>query len=304
MIDLIYLLLKPLLPWFDIAGLIEISIVEPQFICLEIEDRGYIRKEAPDLTYDYWEKTLFALANVNGVYFDVFNQPKLSIILPGEHRLEAMLGNHVDKKISISIRMKKFNQKKITDFGINSELADWLIGTVQQGCNCVISGGTSSGKTTFLNTLLSYIPASKRILTVEDTRELFFKNNDFSCHYILNRNEKNTNIGYQEVIDHIVRSRPDVLIVGEISVANAYAVLRLLNSGHRGFFCTIHANDASSAIQWAFPQNVQLSGIEPAHVVGWLTNALDLVVQLGSQPKVKYVKEIYEPKCNKVIYSA
>ena len=81
----------------------------------------------------------------------------------------------------------------------------------------MVSGGTSSGKTTFLNTLLSYIPRSKRILAVEDTYELNIGHYD-KVNYIISRNEANPTINYPQIIDHLVRSRPDLIVCDEISV--------------------------------------------------------------------------------------
>jgi type IV secretory pathway ATPase VirB11/archaellum biosynthesis ATPase len=291
-----------LIEWINFPNLIEFNVVEPKWICLEIDEIGYIKKEAPKLTFHYWQKLLFALANFHGIYFDMNKQPRLSVVLPGGHRMEAMLGTCVDKKISVSVRIRRNIRKRLTDFGITQELEHWLINMVKQGCNFIISGWTGSGKTTFLNTLISHIPRSSRILTVEDTREIFLESDDYSCQYIVSRNEKSTNIGYNEIIDHIVRSRPDILVVGEVSIGNAYPILRLLNSGHKGFLCTIHANSCRSAINWAFPQNIQLAGISPDNITNWLNNALDVVIQLGANIQTKFIKEIYSPKTDFMIY--
>ena len=116
---------------------------------------------------------------------------------------------------------------------LTGNLQQEIITMVHSGANIIISGGTSSGKTTFLNTLLQYVPEFKRILTVEDTYEINVKQRD-QVNYIISRNESNPTINYSQIIDHLVRSRPDLIVCGEISVSNAFPILRMLNSGHSG----------------------------------------------------------------------
>lgn len=291
---LIHILLKPLHKWIEVPGLIEINITKEKELCLEIAGQGYIQEQDDCLNYQYWNKLCFALANIAGFCFDEHTQPRLSTVLPGGHRFEAMLGPHVKNKISISIRIRNKQTKNLSDFGLTKSDASKLIEKVNNGCNCLVSGGTSSGKTTFLNTLIAYIPPSKRVLTVEDTPELYLPNFKNSVQYIVSRNEQQS-IGYNQIIDHVMRSRPDIIMVGEVSVYNAYPILRLLNSGHQGFFTTIHANSAKLAIEAAFAQNVQLAGLSSQNISPWLHQTVDLVIHLKAKKNNKHVQEIFSP---------
>ncbi|MBN9344453.1 MAG: Flp pilus assembly complex ATPase component TadA, partial [Holosporales bacterium] len=171
----------------------------------------------------------------------------------------------------------------------------------EEGANILISGGTSSGKTTFMNMLLQSIPKDKRILILEDTRELNVPHENH-VHYVVSRNEKNPTLDYPQMIDHLMRSRPDIILMGELSMANSYPILRLLNSGHAGFMCTLHANSCEAALSWAIPQNIAFSGHETKGVKEFLYEAVDLVIQLHRNDQGKrYVGELLFPKTQQII---
>lgn len=296
MSQVINTLIKPLEPYLYQDDVMELSIVDDSHICIERDSIGYEKIADSRLTFAYWENLCHVLANNNGVVFDAIKQPRLSAILPGGHRIEAMLGNNVDSKISVSIRVKRKKQREIQDFGLDNKIANALVKMVNDGCNCIISGGTSSGKTSFLNALLQHINRDKRVLTIEDAREVNLPDMQYSAQYIVSRNEQKATIGYPQMIDHLMRSRPDMVIIGEISVSNAFPALRLLNTGHKGFLCTIHANSPELALNGAFPQNIQMSGHETTNVSKWLRDMVDIVIQLKSGKHGKMVTEIYTPK--------
>ena len=254
------------------------------------------------------------------------NQPIVSTRLPGGHRFEAMLGKTViESGVSVSIRIKRNFRAGLDTFGVSSnarhllagrlnspvsspgirslagvpgDVAAWLAQSVAEGRNILISGGTSSGKTTLLNALVQSIPEDKRVLCVEDTREVdlpHIKNKNF---YVVSRNEANPNVGYGEVFDHMMRSHPQIIIAGELSIRNAYPALLLMNSGHRGFMCTMHANSARMALEEGFYQRITLSGraVIKRDLVEYLKSAIDLVIQCGPGPDGKRrVLEIWEP---------
>ncbi len=271
--------LQPLERYLTVPDLIEVSVVKPGEVKLEIAGQGYITEPAPELTSSYWELLCHALANERGLYFDAIKQPRLSVMLPAGHRFEALLGSHVDAGISVSIRLKRSLALTLEQFGLSGSNKDRLLVLLQQGANILISGGTSSGKTTFMNQLVHYILPEKRLLVVEDTREMHVPHSNCS-YYLLSRNEDTPVMDYPRMIDHIVRSRPDMIIMGELSMANAYPILRLLNSGHAGFMCTLHANTPDSALSWAIPQNVAFAGYQLSGVKEFLYEAVDLVLQL------------------------
>jgi Flp pilus assembly CpaF family ATPase len=294
-------LLSPLTPYLDDPDILECSVIRAGEVHLEKEGAGYCTLKAPQLTYSYWETLCHGLANHHGLYFHVLKQPRLSVMLPGGHRFEALLGSTVESSLSISIRMKRSLLVPLEDFGLKGDLKEEIVALIQRGANILISGGTSSGKTTFMNRLIQEIPSHKRVLVVEDTRELFVPQENHQ-YYVISRNEGAPVIDYAHLIDHLMRSRPDVILMGELSMNNAYPLLRLLNSGHAGFLCTLHANSPDLALSWAIPQNISFSGYSVGGVKEFLYEAVDAVIQLHKQDNgTRGISEILFPKESKTL---
>lgn len=293
--------LAPLIPYLKDEDLMECSIIKPGELRLEKAGQGFIPISTPELDLSYWETLCHVLANHWGLAFDPITQPRLSVMLPGGHRFEAMMGANVESKLSVSIRMRRYLKLSFEDYGLNLEHETMITSLIEEGANILISGGTSSGKTTLMNRLLQAIPQNRRILVLEDTRELNIPHENH-VHYVVSRNEKNLTLDYPQMIDHLMRSRPDIILMGELSMANSYPILRLLNSGHAGFMCTLHANSCDAALSWAIPQNIAFSGHEPKGVKEFLYEAVDLVIQLHRNDQGKrYVGEILFPKTQKII---
>ncbi len=272
--------LEPLQPFFTHKNLVELTAVKQGQIGLEIAGSGYQWCDVPAFSFQYWRGLCQVLANLNGIQFDLSQQPRISTALPGGHRFEAMMGKNVQgAELSISIRMRRYIQLKLEDFGLTGDLKQRLVTDIKHGQTVLVSGGTSSGKTTFLNVLIPYIPEDKRVLSVEDTRELIIPHHN-QVNYIVSRNEANPCVGYSHVIDHLMRSRPDIILAGELSIANTFPVLRLLNSGHKGFMCTLHANSPDLALDEAIPANVKLSGNTAQGISEYLRKTVDVVIQL------------------------
>jgi Flp pilus assembly CpaF family ATPase len=291
--------IKPLLSYLNAPDLVEINVNQPKELRLESVIDGVKFIKVPELDFKYWLNLCHILANGNGLVFDPVTQPRVSVELPGGHRFEAMIGDSVKNKLSASIRLKRKNKLELDDFFLTGQLKNEMISMLQNGANIVISGGTSSGKTTFLNTLLRYVPQSKRILAVEHTYELNIQQYD-KVNYIISRNETNPTVNYPQIIDHLVRSRPDLIVCGEISVTNAFPVLRMLNSGHSGFMCTVHANTPDLALSAAIPQNIVMSGIDILNIKELLYQLIDLTIQLHRMDSGKRkVTEVLFPKINR-----
>lgn len=277
-------LLEPLKVFLDLKDLVEISVLKECEIALEIQGQGYVYVSAPELDFSYWNSLCHTLANMNGLIFDIENNPILSTRLPdlsGKkfHRFEAMLGPFVEQGISISIRMSRETKRSLEDFGLSGKVKEQVLSTVRLGSAILISGGTSSGKTTLLNLLVQEIPLEKRILTIEDTRELNLPHKNWKA-YTIPRNDSATSISYKAIIDHFMRSRPDIVITGEVSIPNSFPILRLLNTGHKGFMCTIHANSPLLALEEAFEQNLRLGGHPVINANQFLKKTIDLVIQV------------------------
>jgi Flp pilus assembly CpaF family ATPase len=279
-------------------GLVELNANRPSEIWLEFTDGRRTTEKAPALTADYWRKLCHILANNGGVVFDPETQPFVSTRLPGGHRFEAMVSGFCETGLSVSIRMFRHAGVGLSDFGITGEWAEKIISAVSAGNTIFVSGGTSSGKTTLLNVLVEHIPVGKRVLTVEDTRELRVPHRDRN-HFVPPRHrsaEAPAAVDYAKIIDHLMRSRPDIVIAGELSIRNTFPSLRLLNTGHKGFMCTVHANSARLALEEAIEFNCNLAGYRIVEIARYMRRTVDLVVQVMRVAHGRrQVVEIWEP---------
>lgn len=166
---------------------------------------------------------------------------------------------------------------------VSQEICTFLEKLVIAGYNIFISGGTGSGKTTFLNALSSFIPRTERIITIEDSAELQIQGND----NLVRLETRNANVEgckpvtIRDLIHASLRMRPDRIIVGEVRGAEAIDMLQALNTGHDGSLSTGHANSAADMI--ARLETMVLMGMELplAAIRRQIAGGVDLIVHLG-----------------------
>ena len=173
--------------------------------------------------------------------------------------------------------------ERLIEFGALTEyLRDYLKVLVKSGYNIFISGGTGSGKTTFLNALSSYIPKDSRVLTIEDNAELQIR----GVPNLVRLEARNANVeGCKEItirdlIKSSLRMRPDWIIVGEVRGSECVDMLQAMNTGHMAM-STGHSNSAEDML--ARIETMVLMGMEiplPA-VRGQIASGIDIIVHLG-----------------------
>ena len=167
---------------------------------------------------------------------------------------------------------------------ISNECAEFLRNLVEAKYNIVVSGGTGSGKTTFLNALSMYIPFDERIITIEDSAELKFSQvkNLIRLETRPANIEGKGEIDIRSLVRTSLRMRPDRIVVGEIRGGEALDMLQAMNTGHDGSLTTGHANSAIDMLS-RIETMVLMAGMELplASVRGQIASALDVVIQLG-----------------------
>lgn len=187
------------------------------------------------------------------------------------------------------ITIRKFPNDKITvsrlvELGsITQEAADFLKQLVRAGYNLFVSGGTGSGKTTFLNALSDFIPEDERIVTIEDSAELRITHipNLVSLE-VRNANVEGRNgVSVRDLIRTSLRMRPDRVIVGEIRGEEAIDMLQAMNTGHDGSLSTGHANSAADMLSRIETMVLLGADIPLAAVRMQIASAIDIIVQLG-----------------------
>lgn len=164
---------------------------------------------------------------------------------------------------------------------------------VQARKNIMVSGGTSTGKTTFLNALLREIPSEERLIVIEDTPELEFEQPNSVGLVAVRGHLGEARIGASDLLSAALRMRPDRIILGELRGPEAFSFLRAVNSGHPGSMTTIHADSPESAVEQlvmlVLESGTKLGRVDVRHYV---RQSVDLFVQLGRSGKTRTVDAV------------
>jgi len=187
------------------------------------------------------------------------------------------------------LTIRKFFKKPLTvedliRFGtITEEAMEFLRASVIAAVNVVVSGGTGTGKTTFLNILSGYIPSDVRIVTIENAAELQLRQEHT---VILESRPANVEgkgeITIRDLVINALRMRPDRIIVGECRGGEALDMLQAMNTGHEGSMTTLHANNTRDSLS-RLETMVLMSGMELPHraIREQVASAVDMIVQLS-----------------------
>ena len=187
------------------------------------------------------------------------------------------------------VTIRKFSKDVLTvdkmiEFGsFDQRMAEFLEDCVKGRLNIVVSGGTGSGKTTLLNVLSSYVPATERIVTLEDSAELQLKQDHVVTLETRPPNiEGEGEVTMRDLVRNALRMRPDRIIVGECRTGEALDMLQAMNTGHDGSMTTAHANSARDALS-RLETMVLMSGMElPLRAIrSQIASAVDIIVQIA-----------------------
>ncbi|MDY5556177.1 ATPase, T2SS/T4P/T4SS family [Helicobacter sp.] len=242
------------------------------------------------LDYNFLESFLIELAIKRN---QLFNEKHchLSCELPApflRYRVQAQHKSSLfNSEIALCIRIPSKEQFPLESFtlgqlclekGITYEKIRKI---VRKKRNALVSGGTGSGKTSFLNSLMGEIDINERIVTIEDSQELRIENPN-RTQLAVPKTESEI-YSYTEAINNAMRLRPDRLFLGEIDIRNTFTFLRVCNTGHAGNLSTLHANSPEDAIE-AIITNIILGG--------GLTNADTNMLLRQIRTAMKYIIQI------------
>ncbi len=186
------------------------------------------------------------------------------------------------------LTIRKFFKKPLTvedliRFGtVTEESLEFLRAGVVAAINIVVSGGTGTGKTTFLNILSSFIPAEDRIITIENAAELQLRQEHVVTLESRPPNvEGKGEIAIRDLVINSLRMRPDRIVVGECRGGEALDMLQAMNTGHEGSMTTLHANNSREALS-RLETMVLMAGMELPHraIREQVSAAIDMIVQL------------------------
>jgi type IV secretion system protein VirB11 len=299
--------LAPFAPWLDRPEITDILVNRPGEVWID-GPQGFQRIAAPDVTDVMLQRLAQQIAaqSSQGVSRE---HPLLAATLPDGARVQvatppATRGNvalairkHVVQDLTLAeyestgafanARRAVTGEKSAADVALaqlldRGELLAFFSQAVKGGRNIVISGGTGTGKTTFLNALLKEIPETERLIVIEDTPEVKLQHPNAVGLVAVGSELGETRVGIDELLRASLRMRPDRLMVGEIRGPEAFTFLRAVNTGHPGSLTTVHADSPQGALEQIAFMTLQAGlTLTRADVIEYAKSVIDIVVQLA-----------------------
>jgi pilus assembly protein CpaF len=238
---------------------------------------------------------LEVIANQLGKRLDEDN-PVLHAQLPDGSRLAAVIPPVVRPAPALTLRKFPSRHFTVDDLIVRGTLTPILAGFLAEqivaGKTLLISGGTSTGKTTVLRALANAIPEDQRIVVIEDTSELHLHKPNLLAVECQTDTFK-TNITFDNLLKSALRWRPDRIILGEVRGIEARTLLDSLNTGHAGSLATIHANSAEKALH-RFANLVMRNHAQTTFTDAQaeIAESVDFVVHVERQPGRRVVREV------------
>jgi len=311
--------LAPLLPFLEGADVTDIYINRPGEIWVERLGGVPERVELPGLT----EKMMWRLARqiANLTHQGISREhPLLAATLPDGSRVQIVAPPATRGSMAIAIRKHVIQDFGLVDYAANGAFDDaritpfvedidgasgevdadgnvlrYLQGAVRARRNIIISGGTSSGKTTFLNALLKEVPEDERLILIEDTPEVQLGSSNAVGLLAVKGQLGEARVTADDLLQAALRMRPDRIILGEIRGSEAYTFLRAVNTGHPGSMTTIHADSPAGAIEQLALIILQ-SGVQLHRndIVRYILGVVDILVQLDRRNGRRVVARVAE----------
>jgi pilus assembly protein CpaF len=224
-------------------------------------------------------------------------KPILDSRLPDGSRVAAVLPPCSVGGTTLTIRKfqtRFFTAEELVRIGtMTPEVLAHVRVAIEKNENILISGGTSTGKTTLLNALAAFLPPNDRVVLIEDTAELQIERPNLVRFEARREQPGLPAVAIRDLLRATLRHRPDRIIVGEVRGGEAFDLLQALNTGHSGTLSTIHANSAAQALA-RFSSCVVQSGVElPYQAVRYqIADAINLVLHLGRTHGARVVREL------------
>ena len=310
-------LLKPLEEFYKPSFVEEIAINHAGEVWMRLHGARvpWVSYKSEVLSKQYLVDLIHTVSNIYERPFDpVHGIPVVYATLPGNHRFSAIAGpnvqydeNDVTGGVAMNIRGGGAHDTSFANYHLErgkqllkvkprenvrpDDPYERLMSAINDGSPILISGATATGKTTFLNHMLTLIDQNSRVITVEDAREIRVPQAN-RVHFVLSRTEQTNDFNYARLLDLVVRMTPDVIIGGEISTDNASVLWEMLGTGHDHFYTTIHAESAEAAYA-AFADRILHT--QPAYDRTDLINEMKKkirVVQLSRDGALRAVTEV------------
>lgn len=292
--------LRPFARWLDQADVSEVLVNRPGEVWVETAGQPLMQRfDAPEVTEELMGRLAAQIARAGHQAVNR-QSPLLAASLPNGERVQ-MVGPPAARHWAMAIRRHLTTDLALEAYdkgplpppyasaGVADEAAEarrdpigFLKAAVVARKTVLVSGGTSSGKTTFLNSLLKIVPAHERVVLVEDTPEIAVRQPNALGLVAVKGELGEARVGVDDLLQAALRLRPDRIIVGEIRGGEAVTFLRAINTGHPGSFTTVHANTPEGALEQIALMVMQGGMALPrAEILAYVRSVADVVVQLG-----------------------
>lgn len=261
----------------------EIMVNGPEHIFVERDGKVYPLERCFETREKLEDVIQQIVARVNRVVNET--SPMVDARLPDGSRVNVVLPPVALNGPILTIR--KFSREPITmeDLirlgSISREAADFLRCLVKARYNIFISGGTGSGKTTFLNALSQFIPTQERVITIEDSAELQLLEQPDLVRMETRSGNGDTTVTIRQLIRCSLRMNPDRIIVGEVRGEEALDMLQAMNTGHDGSLSTGHGNSPSDMLMRLATMVLMAAEMPLTAINNQISSAIDILIHLG-----------------------
>lgn len=305
--------LAPLQPILAQPDITDIFINKPGEVWIEALGGATERLDAPELTEDNLLRLARQIASLShqGISRE---HPLLSARLPDGSRVQVVAPPATRAGVAIAIRKHVMSDLSLDDYeqthsflpprsahaeadrhsGDAEDPVGFLRQAVRQRKNILISGGTSTGKTTFLNALMKEVTSTERLIVIEDTPELTLAHENSVGLVAVKGDLGEARVSADDLLQASLRMRPDRIILGELRGSEAATFLRAVNTGHPGSMTTIHANTPEGAFEQLALIVQAGSNLSRIDILDYVRFVVDVSVQLDRVGGRRVISRIEE----------
>ncbi|MBA4305362.1 MAG: P-type DNA transfer ATPase VirB11 [Sphingopyxis sp.] len=306
--------LAPFEAWLAADDVTEILVNQPHEVWVERMGADEMEcHDAPAIDAQLLERLAQQVARIShqGINRE---SPLLAAILPGGARIQIVLPPATRGSVAIAIRKHVLHDMTVDGYlaqcrpgSLNApkselslsallekgDVSTFLKRAVAMRKTILLSGGTSSGKTTLLNALLKEIPQNERVIAIEDTPEIKLGRNNSIGLVAVSGDQGEARVTIEELMRASLRMRPDRLIVGELRGAETVTFLRAINTGHPGSISTIHASTTEGAFEQLALMCMQADlGLGRNETIDYARSMIDIIVQLDRKNGQRSIADI------------
>lgn len=299
--------LNPIRTWLEDDQIVEICVNGPGSVWVERFGQSAMeRHDVPELTELAIRHLAERIAGYSGQSVNE-EHPLLSAALPTGERFQGVMPPATTTGGAFAIRKQVIKEMRLNDYRklgsfekvttvsegalskVDEELCqhldagrieDFIRLAVMNRYSILLAGGTSSGKTTFLNAILKEVPVEERIITIEDTREVNPVQQNYLPLVASKGDQGEARVTVETLLQASMRLRPDRIFLGEIRGAEAYSFLRAINTGHPGSITTVHADSPAGAFEQLALMVMQAGlGLRREEIIAYIKSVLPIVIQ-------------------------